>query len=78
MKVKELEEVVDGLSRRMAVIENVVVKRPTHDELHHTARNVREDLHAAMEEVRDAQRLVNIGLTAMLIVVAVSAAVFLG
>jgi len=42
------------------------------------ANDVRRDLYAALEEARDAQRMVNIGLTVMVIFVAVAAAVFLG
>jgi len=80
MKVKELEEVVDGLARRIAVTEGVVMKvrQQGHDQMVDIANDFRRDLYNALEEAKDAQRKVNIGLAVMLIFVAAAAAVFLG
>jgi len=82
MKVKELEGVVDGLGRRLVATESILLKvrQQGRDQMVDIANDVRRDLYAALEEARDAQRMVNIGLAVMLIVVAVAVAavVFLG
>lgn len=78
MKVKELEAVVESMGKRLAHIEGDADKLAHHDDVVCIANDVRRDLYRALEEAREAQRLVNIGLAAMLIAVAVAAAVFLG